>query len=133
MFCESSKVSIVLEKGLNGRYIDILLVEDNPGDARRIELMLESADIAYHLNTAVSLQATFSHLNQNPVQIVLLDLTLPDSSGIETVRNLRAAHPWTPIVVLTGLEDEQIIAEAATQIEYQILPGKLTLLTATGK
>ncbi|MCA9955320.1 MAG: response regulator [Anaerolineales bacterium] len=104
----------MLEKGLNGRYIDILLVEDNPGDARRIELMLESADIAYHLNTAVSLQATFSHLNKNPVQIVLLDLTLPDSSGIETVRNLRAAHPWTPIVVLTGLEDEQIIAEAAT-------------------
>lgn len=104
---------IVAQQGLNGRSINILLVEDNPGDARRIELMLETADMTYRLNTAANFNATLSHLNKNPVQIVLLDLTLPDSSGIETVRNLRAAHPWTPIVVLTGLEDEQLIAEAA--------------------
>lgn len=105
---------IVTKQGLNGRSINILLVEDNPGDARRIELMLETTDVDYRLMTAVSFHATLNHLNENPVQIVLLDLTLPDSSGIETVRNLRAAHPWTPIVVLTGLEDEQLIAEAAT-------------------
>lgn len=102
------------ENGLNGRTINILLVEDNPGDARRIELMLESGEMAYRLNTAVSLQATLQLLTTQPAQVVLLDLTLPDSTGVETVRTLRAAHPWTPIVVLTGLEDEQIITEAAT-------------------
>jgi len=104
----------VAENGLNGRTIDILLVEDNPGDARRIELMLESGELAYRLSTAVSLQATLQLLTTYPAQVVLLDLTLPDSAGVETVRTLRSAHPWTPIVVLTGLEDEQIITEAAT-------------------
>lgn len=102
------------ESGQNGRYIDILLVEDNPGDARRIELMLDTADADYRLHTAVSLQSTLKQLTTIPAQIVLLDLTLPDSSGVETVRSLHSAHPWTPIVVLTGLEDEQLIADAAT-------------------
>ncbi|MBK8905971.1 MAG: response regulator [Anaerolineaceae bacterium] len=102
------------ETGLNGRTIDILLVEDNPGDARRIELMLDTADVDYRLHTAVSLKSTFNQLTALPAEVVLLDLTLPDSSGVETVRSLRSAYPWTPIVVLTGLEDEQLITEAAT-------------------
>lgn len=102
------------ENRLNGRNIDILLVEDNAGDARRVELMLESADVAYRLQTAVSLNASLTQLTTFPAQVILLDLTLPDSSGIATVRTLRAAHPWTPIVVLSGLEDENLIAEAAS-------------------
>jgi signal transduction histidine kinase/DNA-binding response OmpR family regulator len=98
----------------NGRFIDILLVEDNPGDARRIELMLESAESNYRLHTAVSVKSALHQLATITIHLMLLDLSLPDSQGINTIRTFHAAHPWIPIIVLTGLEDDQLVADAAT-------------------
>lgn len=98
----------------NGRNVDILLVEDNPGDVRRIELMLDMLEDAYRLHTATSVKSAHQTLSNQPVQIILLDLTLPDSDGLQTIRTMHATYPWVPIVVLTGLDDEQLVADAAT-------------------
>ena len=106
----------MVDSGLNGRSVDILLVEDNPGDVRRLELMLDMTDDPYHLHTAHSIKAACETLAQKKsrIKIILLDLSLPDSNGIETVRALHASYPRIPIIVLTGMDNEQIVAEAAT-------------------
>lgn len=98
----------------NGRNVDILLVEDNPGDVRRIELMLDMLEDVYRLHTASSVKSAHQTLSDQPVQIILLDLTLPDSDGLQTIRTMHSTYPWVPIVVLTGLDDEQVVADAAT-------------------
>ncbi len=98
----------------NGRNVDILLVEDNPGDIRRIALMLDMLQDTYRLHTASSVKSAHQTLSNQPVQIILLDLSLPDSDGLQTIRTMHATYPWVPIVVLTGLDDEQAVADAAT-------------------
>lgn len=99
---------------VNGRNVDILLVEDNPGDVRRIELMLEMVEDSYRLHSVNSVESANQALAGNKIQIILLDLTLPDSNGVQTIRAIRAAYQWVPIVVLTGQMDEQLVAEAAS-------------------
>lgn len=105
----------------NGRNVDILLVEDNPGDVRRIELMLDMLEDAYRLHTASSVKSAHQTLSDQPVQIILLDLSLPDSDGLQTIRAMHATYPWVPIVVLTGLDDEQVVADAATAGAHDFL------------
>lgn len=105
----------------NGRSVDILLVEDNPGDVRRIEMMLDMLEDTYRLYTANSVKSAHRALSDQPVQVILLDLTLPDSAGVQTIRTLHATNPSVPIVVLTGHEDQQVIAEAATAGAHDFL------------
>ncbi|MEZ4595126.1 MAG: hybrid sensor histidine kinase/response regulator, partial [Chloroflexota bacterium] len=98
----------------NGRSTNILLVEDNPGDQRRVALILEMTNESYQLHTAVSIQTAYQLLATQSIHIILLDLTLPDSHGVQTIRTLHTRYPHIPIVVLTGLEDAQIVADSAT-------------------
>ncbi len=98
----------------NGRNVDILLVEDNPSDVQRIEHMLAMLEDAYRLHIASSVKSAHQTLSDQPVQIILLDLTLPDSDGLQTIRTMHATYPWVPIVVLTGLDNDQLVDEAAT-------------------
>jgi diguanylate cyclase (GGDEF)-like protein len=87
--------------------IKILLVEDNPGDARLLRLSLSEADGAYFdLHHVERLEAAMEQASQFCPDVVLLDLSLPDSSGLETVRRLHQHVPHVPIVVLTGMNDE---------------------------
>jgi len=87
----------------------ILLVEDNPGDADLIQEMLPAGDDSEFAVHCVSrLADAVSHLRERETDLALLDLDLPDSNGIETVRIARQAAPTLPIVVLTGNQDEQI-------------------------
>lgn len=106
---------------LNGRSVDILLVEDNPGDIRRIELMLDMLEDAYRLHTAHSVKSAHQTLSDQPVQIILLDLTLPDSDGLQTIRTMHTTYPGVPIVVLTGLDDVQMAADAAAAGAHDFL------------
>src|SRR5580658_344679 len=93
--------------------IKILLVEDNPGDARLMREMLNApASRKYDLTHLVSMERAVTHLVANPVDIVLLDLVLPDASGLGAVRQALAAAPRVPLVVLTGLDDELLAAQA---------------------
>jgi len=94
--------------------IKILLVEDNKGDARLIEEMLLEAEETAHfeLVTVESLGEALRHLSENTFDSVLLDLGLPDSQGLNTLSRVLAKAPNVPVVVLTGLADEQASAEA---------------------
>ncbi|NLX08753.1 MAG: PAS domain S-box protein [Chloroflexi bacterium] len=87
--------------------VRILLVEDNPADIRLIEENLhESADYPYTLETVTMLEDAVQHVAQAGIDVVLLDLFLPDSKGPDTLVRLRDSAPWLPIVVLTRFDDK---------------------------
>ncbi|MEN6516743.1 MAG: ATP-binding protein [Methanospirillum sp.] len=87
----------------------VLLVEDNPADAELIrELLSEHPQHSFSIRHAGSLASALSALGDEGVDFILLDLGLPDSQGAETVRAVRAAAHGIPIVVLTGLDDEDL-------------------------
>jgi diguanylate cyclase (GGDEF)-like protein len=94
----------------------VLLVEDNPGDADLLEEALAASDEGgYELVKVDRLEAALERLRQDPFDAVLLDLSLPDSQGLETFTRLRLSEPAVPVVVLTGLNDKQVSAQAVRQ------------------
>jgi PAS domain S-box-containing protein len=97
-----------IQKGLK-----ILLVEDNPGDARLIKEMLRETGIyGFEILNVLNLVQAIECLTKNKLDIILLDLNLPDSFGIPTVEKINERFPDLPIVVLTGLGDEMVGEEA---------------------
>ena len=96
--------------------IVILLVEDNPGDRRLIREMLAGAsNITFDLQYADRLEAATEYLDHNGVEVILLDLGLPDSQGLATLKKIHAQVSRTPIVVLTGLNDETVGLQAVNE------------------
>ena len=91
----------------------VLVVEDNPGDARLVELYLqEEVGASFTVLKAERLVTALGILAARPVDVVLLDLSLPDSFGMATLERLRAASPLVPVVVLTGTNDEALALQA---------------------
>ena len=91
----------------------VLLIEDSPGDARLLREMLnEQASHDIELTHVDRMSEAEKYLAAHAVDIVLLDLGLPDVQGLEAVRRARAAAPGTTLVVLTGLDDELLAAQA---------------------
>jgi PAS domain S-box-containing protein len=87
--------------------ISILLIEDNPGDARLIDIYLkESFEGIFTLMTADYLSKGLLLLEEHSFNIIILDLSLPDSDGLNTFKQIHERAPETPIIVLTGMEDE---------------------------
>jgi len=94
----------------------VLVIEDSTIDYRVIESRLEKArGIDFHITHAERLADGLECLAREGVDIVLLDLMLPDSQGLETVRSVRAEAPGVPIVVLTSAEDERTAFSAIRQ------------------
>jgi len=84
----------------------ILLIEDNAAEARLIrELLTETPQPGVELEHATSLSAGQERLAAGGVDVVLLDLSLPDSHGLETLLRVRAAIARIPVVVLTGSDE----------------------------
>src|SRR5262245_34714153 len=105
----------------------ILLIEDNPGDARLIELMLaEDPDSPFRINCVDRLSRGLEFLDSEKPGLVLLDLSLPDSQGLETFDKVYAHSPTVPIIVLTG-NDDHVIALSAVKTGAQdyLVKGKL--------
>lgn len=87
----------------------VLLVEDNPGDARLVqELLKEAALPSLELHVTDSLSGARQALASARPDVALLDLNLPDSSGLTTVETFLEASPDVPVVVLTGLGDAEV-------------------------
>jgi two-component system, NarL family, sensor histidine kinase UhpB len=93
----------------------ILLVEDNPGDARLIQEMLKSDHTLFELDTVDRLSAAFNQLKSARYDIMLLDLGLPDSQGLETMERVRKLAADMPIIIMTGMADEMIGIQAVEQ------------------
>ena len=90
-----------------------LLIEDNPGDARLLrEMFNEQGSRNTELTIVRSMAEAERYLSGHAVDIILLDLGLPDAQGVAAVRRAHAAAPRTPLVVLTGLDDESLAAQA---------------------
>ena len=96
---------------MRDKRLSILLVEDNPGDARLIQEMLRG-NSDDELSSVDNLSAALDHLGKHSSDIILLDLGLPDSQGLATVTNVASRMPTLPIIVLTGLGDDMIALDA---------------------
>ncbi|MEA2714031.1 MAG: hypothetical protein QOK27_1992 [Gemmatimonadales bacterium] len=89
--------------------IEILLVEDNAGDVRLVQEMLSRAGaVPFSLTVANSLASALARLCAGGIDVLLLDLGLPDSSGVNTFTSVHAQTPTLPIIVLTGVGDPSI-------------------------
>ena len=110
----------------------ILLVEDNPGDARLLREMLSEQDMQHiELTHVETMGDAEKHLAEHPVDMVLLDLGLPDVQGLDAVRRAHAAAPHVTLVVLSGMDDESLALQAMQNgaqdylIKGQIEPREL--------
>lgn len=93
--------------------IRLLLIEDNPGDARLVEEALHNAKgIKFEIEWADRLSKGLERIAEGGVDVVLLDLLLPDSYGFDTLDMLHSQAPHVPVVVLTAVEDEAFALEA---------------------
>ena len=91
----------------------ILLVEDNPDDALLIQEMLADADGgSFEWIHAERLSDGLKELAAGSADVVLLDLSLPDSHGLDTFATAHSHAPETPIILLTGLDDEELAVQA---------------------
>ena len=116
--------------------LHILLVEDNPGDVRLLrEMFATERPDSYEIIHMPRLGLALNRLAKGGVDIVLLDLGLPDGDGMDTVRRVRKLAPQVPLIVLTGRDDDAVVAEAMFegvqdylvkgQIETRALPRAL--------
>lgn len=94
--------------------VRILLIEDNRGDARLLEQMLRDAQaLRWELEWVDCLEDGIARLRAGGVDLVMLDLNLPGSSGIETVLRVRGCAAQLPaLIVLSGLDDEDVAIRA---------------------
>lgn len=101
---------------MNHESITCLLIEDNPGDARLIqEMLLETNSgqrVSIGLEVTDRLSKGLGQIENEEIDVVLLDLSLPDSQGLETLHTALDQAPDLPIIVLTGLDDEELGFEA---------------------
>lgn len=81
----------------------ILYIEDNSSDSRLIkELLLEDSDQDYKVISREKLADGLNYLGQNTVDVILLDLSLPDSVGYDTFEKVKSVALDIPIIILTG-------------------------------
>ena len=93
--------------------IRLLLIEDSPDDALLIEeSVMENARERFRTHWSERLADGLDWLRGNPTDVILLDLSLPDSHGLETFSRVHEAVPEVPIVLLTNLEDERMAVQA---------------------
>ena len=96
--------------------ITVLLIEDNPGDARLIGEMLAAQGAGrFDLSCVGRLTEAAERLAEGDIDLVLLDLSLPDSEGLDTLATVQEHAPHVAVVVLTGTEDETLGLEAVQQ------------------
>jgi PAS domain S-box-containing protein len=93
--------------------INILLVEDNLDDVHFLRMLLNKASgVRFQVESASNLEESLAHLAKGGMDLVLLDLTLPETTGMDTFHAIKAQAHDVPIVVLSGLDDETLALNA---------------------
>src|SRR5438874_1900921 len=110
---------------------NVLLIEDNLGDARLIkEMLAEEPAAPFRLNCADRLSRGMELLSSQKIDLLLLDLSLPDSHGLETFLEVYAHSPKVPIIVLTGNDDHALARQGVERGELyahvQVEPENIT-------
>ena len=114
----SAKLSRRTLAGLDVEALCILLVEDNPRHAQLLREAMGDAGAVfagaapYELIDATSLAAGLEALAAGHVDLVLLDLSLPEAAGLDALLRVRELHPDVPVIALTGLNDETLAGQA---------------------
>jgi CheY-like chemotaxis protein len=91
----------------NGSHLKILLVEDNPGDVFIIKDSVKSTGTKFAVSHSSLLRDAIQILAEQTFDVILLDLGLPDSIGIQTLNKILASNVKAPVIVMTGLDDEE--------------------------
>ena len=90
----------------------LLIIEDNAGDARLLrEMFDEEGSSTTEMIHVGSMGEAEKYLSDHDVDVILLDLGLPDAQGLQAIRRAHIAAPAAPLVVLTGLDDESLAAQ----------------------
>ena len=98
---------------LSGESVTILVIEDNPGDIRIVREVLKGEDPYHYILIVVDrIDLAIKCLTETKVDVILLDFSLPDGTGIEAFERIQAAAFNVPIVVLTGTNDETLALQA---------------------
>ncbi len=100
---------------MNNKPIKILLIEDNEADARFIMEMFKEIKPEFKLIHATKLNEGFKLAESNSFDVLLLDLSLPDSTGFDTFKKTNAKIPELPIVILSGLDNEEMAIKAVRE------------------
>jgi len=103
---------------MEDRQTKVLLIEDDPGDARMIAEMLSDSEVGgtlFDVENADRLSAGLTRIQKGGIDAILLDLGLPDSSGLDTFEKVRDQAPEVPIVMLTGLGDTELALEGMSK------------------
>lgn len=89
------------------RPLNVLLIEDIPGDAKLIQFRLSETDRKYNIQTIDRLELACDLLKKSRFDVILLDLGLPDSQGLDTFNKLYEHEKNIPIIILSGINDEK--------------------------
>ncbi len=101
---------------LTKKPINILLIEDNPADAKLVEVYLgESPLLQPRITRVAELRKGMLMLEEQDFDVVLLDLTLPDSAGFDTVKTILREFPGLTVIVMTGLEDNTVAVNSVKE------------------
>jgi PAS domain S-box-containing protein len=94
----------------------VFLIEDNPGDAQLIQELLKESKIRQcDWEHTDKLSSALERLAKGGIDVILLDLSLPDSHGIDTFKRIYEQSPNVPIVVMTGLDDDAVALKAVSE------------------
>ncbi|MHA1104881.1 MAG: response regulator [Promethearchaeota archaeon] len=107
--------------------ISVLIIEDNPGDARLIKEMLkEATQFDINLIEYSTLSNGLEELIKNEIEVILLDLNLPDCSGLNTISIIHEKVKNIPIIILTGRDDELLaIQSLKLGMQDYLVKGKI--------
>jgi diguanylate cyclase (GGDEF)-like protein/PAS domain S-box-containing protein len=98
---------------MKSKQIKILLIEDDPADAELVQEVLSRVrGLSLCVEWCDRLSTGLNRFHQEPADILLLDLSLPDSNGLDSFERVRTEAPGTPIIILTCLSDEEIATKA---------------------
>ena len=93
----------------------VLIVEDNAMDSSLIAKMLRHEDGGFEIIYAARLTEAEMQLTRGPVDVVISDLTLPDSHGLDTFGRIKAAADNSPVIVISGTDDEELALTAVRE------------------